>query len=80
LIGRSSTRFTGELRGIMSEQLRQQILDYLQSHNTMTLATSAGDLPWAATVFYASDDLQLYFFSSPEARHSINLSTNPGLR
>ena len=61
----------------MSRELEQQILDYLQSHNTMTLATCAGDIPWAATVFYASDQLQLYFFSSPDARHSINLSVNP---
>jgi uncharacterized protein YhbP (UPF0306 family) len=60
----------------MSGGLRQQILDYLKSHNTMTLATCAGDIPWAATVFYASDDLQLYFFSSPDARHSLNLSAN----
>ena len=61
----------------MSRELQQQVLDYLQSHNTMTLATCAGDAPWAATVFYASDDLQLYFFSSPDARHSVNLAANP---
>jgi uncharacterized protein len=61
----------------MSRELQQQVLDYLKSHNTMTLATCAGDVPWAATVFYASDDLQLYFFSSPDARHSINLAANP---
>ena len=61
----------------MPDPLKQQILNYLQSHNTMTLATCAADQPWAATVFYASDDLQLYFFSSPEARHSVNLSANP---
>ena len=60
----------------MSSELKRQILDYLQSHNTMTLATCAGDIPWAATVFYASDDLQLYFFSSPDARHSLNLAAN----
>ena len=60
----------------MSRELKRQILDYLQAHNTMTLATCAGDVPWAATVFYASDDLQLYFFSSPDARHSVNLSAN----
>jgi uncharacterized protein YhbP (UPF0306 family) len=61
----------------MADSLKQQILDYLQSHNTMTLATCAADRPWAATVFYASDDFELYFFSSPEARHSVNLSANP---
>ena len=42
----------------------------------MTLATSAGDLPWAATVFYASDGLRLYFFSAPESRHCQNLAAN----
>ena len=61
----------------MSDNLKQQILAYLHNHNTMTLATCAGDLPWAATVFYASDDLQLYFFSSPESRHCQNLLANP---
>jgi uncharacterized protein YhbP (UPF0306 family) len=60
----------------MASALKQQVLDYLSSHNTMTLATCAGDIPWGATVFYASDDLQLYFFSSPEARHSVNLAAN----
>jgi uncharacterized protein YhbP (UPF0306 family) len=59
-----------------SEDLKRQILDYLQNHNTMTLATSAGDVPWAATVFYASDDLRLYFFSAPDSRHCQNLSAN----
>jgi uncharacterized protein YhbP (UPF0306 family) len=61
----------------MSDDLKQQILAYLANHNTMTLATCAGDSPWAATVFYASDDLRLYFFSSPESRHSQNLAVNP---
>ena len=43
----------------------------------MTLATSAHEVPWAATVFYASDELRLYFFSVPESRHCENLATNP---
>jgi uncharacterized protein YhbP (UPF0306 family) len=60
----------------MSGELKQQILDYIQSHNTMTLATSASDIPWAATVFYASDDVRLYFFSVPESRHCENLAVN----
>ena len=60
----------------MSDALKQQVLDYLKSHNTMTLATSAGDVPWAATVFFASDDLRLYFFSAPDSRHCQNLAGN----
>jgi uncharacterized protein len=61
----------------MSDALKRQVLDYLASHNTMTLATCGGDAPWAATVFYASDRLRLYFFSSPDSRHCQNLSVNP---
>lgn len=60
----------------MSDDLKRQILDYLQAHNTMTLATCAGDVPWAATVFYASEDLRLYFFSAPDSRHCQNLAAN----
>jgi uncharacterized protein len=60
----------------MAEDLRQQVLDYLKNHNTMTLATCNGDTPWAATVFFASDGLNLYFFSSPESRHCQNLVAN----
>jgi uncharacterized protein YhbP (UPF0306 family) len=61
----------------MSEALKRQILDYLASHNTMTLATCDADVPWAATVFYANENLSLYFFSSPESRHCQNLARNP---
>ncbi|HEX7231848.1 MAG TPA: pyridoxamine 5'-phosphate oxidase family protein [Candidatus Binatia bacterium] len=61
----------------MPTDLKQQILNYLRSHNTMTLATSHGDLPWAATVFFASEDFHLYFFSAPDSRHCQNLTANP---
>ena len=60
----------------MADPLKQQILDYLHSHNTMTLATCSGAVPWAATVFYASDEFELYFFSSPDSRHGQNLAAN----
>jgi len=61
----------------MADDLKNQVVDYLKSHNTMTLATCAGDTPWAATVFFASEDLKLYFFSAPESRHCQNLARNP---
>ncbi|OGQ52811.1 MAG: hypothetical protein A3I10_08080 [Deltaproteobacteria bacterium RIFCSPLOWO2_02_FULL_57_26] len=61
----------------MSEELKRQILSYIEGHNTMTLGTSHGDVPWAATVFYASDGLRLYFFSAPDSRHCQNLAANP---
>jgi uncharacterized protein len=61
----------------MADELKQQVLSYLEMHNTMTLGTCSGDVPWAATVFYASDDLRLYFFSVPDSRHCQNLAVNP---
>jgi uncharacterized protein YhbP (UPF0306 family) len=61
----------------MADELKQQVLNYLETHNTMTLGTSSGDVPWAATVFYASDDFHLYFFSVPDSRHCQNLAANP---
>lgn len=61
----------------MSKDLKQQILSYMESHNTMTLGTCQGDIPWAATVFYASDGFRLYFFSAPDSRHCQNLAVNP---
>jgi uncharacterized protein YhbP (UPF0306 family) len=60
----------------MAEELKRQILEYLEGHNTMTLATCAANVPWAATVFYASEQLNLYFFSAPDSRHCTNLSVN----
>lgn len=63
----------------MADQLKQEILQYIETHNTMTLATCLGDVPWAATVFYASDNLNLYFFSVPDSRHGQNLAANPRL-
>ena len=61
----------------MEGELKQRILDYMEGHNTMTLATCQGDSPWAATVFYASDSFRLYFFSAPDSRHCQNLAANP---
>lgn len=61
----------------MSEDLKRRILDYIETHNTMTLGTCQGEVPWAATVFYASQGFRLYFFSAPESRHCQNLAANP---
>jgi len=61
----------------MADELKQQVLKYLETHNTMTLGTCSDDVPWAATVFYASDDFRLYFFSVPDSRHCQNLAANP---
>ncbi len=50
--------------------LRAQVAHYLKAHHTMTVATSAGNAPHAAQVFYAvDDDLRLVFLSRPTSLH-----------
>lgn len=63
-------------KGSAGQGLRSAILRYLRQHHTMTIASSQHDRPWAATVFYASDDLDLYFLSNPQSRHGTNMKAN----
>ena len=50
--------------------LRARVARYLEAHHTMTVATSAGNAPHAAQVFYAvDDDLHLVFLSRPTSLH-----------
>ncbi len=49
-------------------------LDYLQSHQVMTLATSGQDGVWAAAVFYASQQFDCYFLSAGHTRHATHLA------
>ena len=58
------------------ENLRQEALEYLASHNVMTIASCHGNVPWAAAVFYASDGFTLYFLSNPKSRHGTNIAAN----
>ena len=37
--------------------LPQAVADYLGGHHVMTLATCGPEGPWAAAVFYASDEI-----------------------
>ncbi len=63
----------------MNYDLTSRVQDFLARHNTMTLATVDADgAPQAAAVFYAADDtLDLFFLSSPNSRHSLNLARRP---
>lgn len=45
----------------------------------MTLATWGAEGPWAAAVFYANKDFDLYFLSAPTSRHSLNIEAHPGV-
>jgi uncharacterized protein len=57
--------------------LRGVSIKYLSGHNVLNLATSGPGGIWGAAVFYASEEFTVYFLSSPESRHSVNLAANP---
>jgi hypothetical protein len=52
-------------------------LDYLETHQVMTLATVGDDGVWAAAVFYVNQGFNLYFLSAGHTRHARNLHTRP---
>jgi len=62
----------------MKDALSRRVQHYLRDHNVATLATNDSESPWAASLFYVSDERYiLYFMSSPTSRHCLNLSQNP---
>ncbi len=59
-------------------ELRELIADYLKEAKLMQLATSVDDQPWVCSVWFAADpDLNLYWFSSNNRRHSAEVLKNP---
>jgi uncharacterized protein YhbP (UPF0306 family) len=66
----------------MSEpDTRLIIRAFLETHSTLALATQSADgSPQIAPLFYVSDDqLNLYWLSSPNSRHSVNLVARPAV-
>ena len=59
------------------KELEATILEYMKSHNTVSLATEKDGVPHAATVFYVNIGFHVYFLSSPTSRHGENFSRNP---
>ena len=60
----------------MSET-RVLIGEMLAANNTMTIATSGPEGPWAATVFFVSDDeFNLYFVSDTRTRHGQDMAAS----
>ena len=57
---------------------RAAILELLESVGVATLATAGAAGPWAAPVFYASDEaLRLYFVSDARTRHGRDILARP---
>jgi nitroimidazol reductase NimA-like FMN-containing flavoprotein (pyridoxamine 5'-phosphate oxidase superfamily) len=59
----------------MDKTLEKKILDLLDQHRLMTLATNRSDgWPQATTVGYVNDGLTIYFLCSPESQKAANLA------
>ncbi len=61
----------------MNDEAAARAQAYLARHNVMTLATHGPLGVWAAAVFYANDDWQLYFLSAEQTRHARNMAASP---
>jgi nitroimidazol reductase NimA-like FMN-containing flavoprotein (pyridoxamine 5'-phosphate oxidase superfamily) len=59
----------------MDETFRQKIVELLDQHRLMTVATNRPDgWPQATTVGYVNDGLILYFLCGPESQKAHNLA------
>ena len=56
----------------------QQIIDFINEHQLLTLGTSQNNLPYCCNVFYVYDSLnnQLIFSSDPKTKHANDFITN----
>lgn len=58
--------------------VRSLILEYLSKVQTMQLGTAHNNQPWVTTVYFVNDvNLNLYWLSDPERRHSKEIEKNP---
>jgi nitroimidazol reductase NimA-like FMN-containing flavoprotein (pyridoxamine 5'-phosphate oxidase superfamily) len=62
-------------KGVMDERIRARILELLEQHRLMTVATNRPDgWPQATTVGYVNDGLTIYFLCSPQSQKAQNLA------
>ena len=59
----------------------QQIIDFINEHHLLTLATSQNNLPYCCNVYYVYDSLnnQLIFSSDPNTKHANDFVANPNV-
>lgn len=58
--------------------IKEEVKTYLASTQLMQIATSRNDQPWSATVYFAyDDDLNIYWLSRSDRRHSQDIEMNP---
>ena len=61
------------------DELRSEILAFLDAHTVVSLATTGADGAHASSLMYARDGFSLYWVSDPDSRHSRELEENPGV-
>ena len=58
--------------------LKKLISEYMAEMRVMQLATSVDNQPWVCNVhFFADDNLDIYWISTPTRRHSEEIKQNP---
>jgi uncharacterized protein YhbP (UPF0306 family) len=60
----------------MAHQVPPEVLDYLGSQKALTLATSGGDGPWAATFTYVNDGPIVYVWTRPNSNTARHIDEN----
>ena len=60
-------------------KLDQQIIDFINEHHLLTLATSKGNTPYCCNVFYVYDvaNNQLIFSTDTKTKHAKDFTLNP---
>ncbi len=65
------------IKNMNESKLRTLITEYLQQAKLMQLATVSNGNPWVCSVWYGfDDDLNIYFFSATNRRHSLEISND----
>ena len=61
--------------------LDQQIIDFINEHHLLTLATSKGNIPYCCNVFYVYDaaNNQLIFSTDTKTKHAQDFTLNPNV-
>jgi uncharacterized protein YhbP (UPF0306 family) len=59
----------------------QQIIDFINEHHLLTLATSKGNTPYCCNVFYVYDvaNNQLIFSTETKTKHAQDFTLNPNV-
>ncbi len=56
--------------------LKQKIYEFARGYQLMALATTGGEHPWIANLYYAMDtDLTIYFLTNVKTIHSLHINT-----